>query len=50
MDDTTVLDELKREAKRRGHIALTMPQHDFALWAMYVAGIAVGFIIASRTR
>lgn len=45
-EDDTVLDELKREARRRGHVAFTMRSGDVTLYLMWILGILLGITLA----
>lgn len=43
----TVLSELKREARRQGHVAFTMRSEDFTLYLMWFLGVLLGVTLAS---
>lgn len=49
-DDGLVLDELKREARRRGHYVLTMSTEDFSLYLMWFLGILLGLTLAGGRK
>lgn len=50
VDDVEMLGELKREARRRGHIAFTMTSEDVSLYLMWVLGLLLGLALASGRK
>ena len=43
-----VVDELKKQAREAGYVVLAVERSDAILYAVYVLGVLLGFLIGSR--
>lgn len=48
--DDAVLAELKREARRLGHVAFTLTKEEVSLYLMWVLGICLGLTLAGGRK
>ncbi len=44
--DDTILQELKREARRRGHLAITVSEYDIGNLVILLCGVYIGAVLA----
>jgi hypothetical protein len=47
---TIVVDELKKQAKEEGYVAFVFPREDLQLYLVYLLGVMLGWVMATRTQ
>lgn len=45
-----VVDELKKQAKAEGYVAVVFPREDLQLYLVYFLGVMLGWVMATRTQ